>query len=165
MRCNLAQDVHLQEGVYCWNDIAAAISGLVLTDPNDRIKCIGVIEGYLKYKHEKKLSFNPRSTKLLAIFAPWDEEIHLPFELGAEDTLAFRLPPHQLGGPIRWMRQLFCIDGARTNKIAIRQKIDSGEWPTPLSDKLRRDCAEVAQYNIASRNEQDMLEQKRLYII
>ena len=93
MRCNIAQDSHLQEGVYAWNDIVPALKGIELNKAADRTKCIGIIEGYLSRRHEDKLSLNPRSTKLLAIFAPWDEEIHMPFELGVEDTLAFRLPP------------------------------------------------------------------------
>ena len=98
MRCNLAQDVHLEEGVYAYVDIDSALKKLDRNNPTDRTKCIGIIEGYLKYKHEDKVSLNPRSTKLIAVFSPWDTEIHLPFTLGAEDALAFRLPPHQLGG-------------------------------------------------------------------
>ena len=93
MRCNISQDVHLREGVYAWTDILSAIKGIDRNKAIDRTKCIGIVEGYLKHRHDDKISLNPRSTKLIAIFAPWDEEIHLPFELGAEDTLAFRLPP------------------------------------------------------------------------
>ena len=111
MRCNLAQDQTLQEGVYAWSDISAALDTVHRHLAMDRTKCIGIVEGYISRRDDKKISLNPRSTKLVTIFAPWDEEIHLPFELGAEDTLAFRLPPHQLGAPVRWMRQLYCIDG------------------------------------------------------
>ena len=42
--------------------------------------------------------------------------------------------------------------------------IDSGEWPTPLTTNMRDYCATVAQYNIASLNEEDIIEQKNLYI-
>ena len=42
--------------------------------------------------------------------------------------------------------------------------INSGDWPTPIPDRLLDQCAEVAQYNIASQNEDDMIEQKNLYI-
>ena len=97
MRCNISQDVHLREGVYAWTDILSAIKGIDRDKALDRTKCIGIVEGYLMHRHDDKISLNPRSTKLIAIFAPWDEEIHLPFELGAEDTLAFRLLP-----PISW---------------------------------------------------------------
>ena len=97
MRCNLAQDKHLNEGVYAYVDIDSAFKKLDRTNPTDRTKCIGIIEGYLKHRHDDKISLNPRSTRLIAVFSPWDEEIHLPFELGAEDAMAFRLPPHQLG--------------------------------------------------------------------
>ena len=93
MRCNISQDSHLQEGVYAWADIQSALKSIELDKAVDRTKCIGIVEGYLKRRHDDKICLNPKSTKLLAIFAPWDEEIHLPFELGAEDTLAFRLPP------------------------------------------------------------------------
>ena len=101
MKCNLAQDVHLEEGVYAYIDIDTALNKLDRNNPTDRTKCIGIIEGYLKFRHDDKVSLNPRSTKLIAVFSPWDTEIHLPFTLGAEDALAFRLPPHQLGGAIK----------------------------------------------------------------
>ena len=98
------------------------------------------------------------------MFSPWDEEIHLPFELGVEDALAFCLPPHQLGGPTRWIRQLYCIDGRYFDKAGIRDKLDSGEWPTPLTDQMLDHVARVAQYNIASLNAEDIKDQKNLYI-
>ena len=62
------------------------------------------------------------------------------------------------------MRQLYCIDGKNFSKTAIRGMIDSGDWPTPLSDHLREQCATVAQYNIASLNAEDIIDQKNLYI-
>merc|ERR1711873_70088 len=94
MHCNLAQDGHLHDGVYCWNCIQKAMDSFREEGSSHsmRVKCLGIIEGYLHYKHDAKMSLKARSTKLIAIFAPWDEEIHLPFELGVEDTLAFRLP-------------------------------------------------------------------------
>ena len=96
-RCNIAQDQTLKEGVYAWACIAAALSSIELHKMVDRTKCLGILEGYVQRREGYKISFNPKSTKLIAIFAPWDEEIHLPFELGAEDTLAFRLPPPSVG--------------------------------------------------------------------
>ena len=42
--------------------------------------------------------------------------------------------------------------------------IDSGEWPTPLTNSMREHCARVAQYNIASLNAEDIIDQKNLYI-
>ena len=160
----MAQDCNLHEGIYCWNDIEAALASITREGSSERRKCIGIIEGWLNYKDGNKMSFKARSTQLLGIFAPWDEEIHLPFELGAEDTLAFRLPPHQVGAPIRWFRQLFNIDGTRYSKSPIRQMIDSGDWPTPLTDSMRNECANVAEYNAQSLNEEDQIEQKELYI-
>ena len=72
--CNLAQDVHLEEGVYAYIDIETALSKLDRTSPSDRTKCIGIVEGYLKFRHEDKVSLNPRSTKLIAVFSPWDAD-------------------------------------------------------------------------------------------
>ena len=101
---------------------------------------------------------------MIAVFSPWDTEVHLPFHLGAEDSLAFRLPPHQLGAPLRWFRQLSNLDGKTMSKAAIRGKINSGDWPTqPSSDILDR-CCEIAQYNSQSRNVEDMIDQKNLWI-
>ena len=94
-RCNLAQDAHLEEGVYAYVDIDSALRKLDRDSTVDRIKCIGIVEGYLKHKHEDKVCLDSRSCKLIAVFSPWCTEIHLPFTLGAEDALAFRLPPHQ----------------------------------------------------------------------
>ena len=47
MRCNLAQDVHLEEGVYAYVDIDSALKKLDRNNPTDRTKCIGIIEGYV----------------------------------------------------------------------------------------------------------------------
>ena len=164
MRCNLSQDAHLEEGIYAYVDIETAISKLDYNVPTDRSKCIGIVEGYLSKRHEDKISLNPRSTKLIAVSSPWDTEIHLPFTLGAEDALAFRLPPHQLGAPVRWFRQLSNIDGKTLSKAAIRTNINSGEWPTPLSNDILDRCCEIAQYNSQSRNYEDIIEQKNLWI-
>ena len=92
MRCNISQDSQLLEGVYAWADVQSALRSIELEKAVDRTKCLGIVEGYLKRRSEDKICLNPKSTKLIAIFAPWDEEIHLPFELGAEDTLAFGFP-------------------------------------------------------------------------
>ena len=56
MRCNIAQDAHLQEGVYAYVDILSASKKLDRTSPIDRVKCIGIIEGYLKHRHDDKIS-------------------------------------------------------------------------------------------------------------
>ena len=56
------------------------------------------------------------------------------------------------------------IDGPRYSKASIKQMIDSGDWPTPITESLREECAKVAQYDAQSLNQQDQLEQKRLYI-
>merc|ERR1711989_277685 len=70
MRCNLSQDAHLEEGIYAYADIEAALSKLDYNLPTDRSKCIGIVEGYLSKRHEDKISLNPRSTKLIAVFPP-----------------------------------------------------------------------------------------------
>ena len=158
--CNFMQDVHLEEGVYGYVDIDAALSKLDYRNALDRTKCIGLIEGYLHRRHDDKVSLNPRSTKLIAVFSPWDTEIHLPFTLGAEDSLALRLPPHQLGAPTRRFRQLSNLDGSTMSKAAIRSKINSGDWPTQPSNEILDMCCEIAQYNSQSRNNEDMIDQK-----
>merc|ERR1711867_228584 len=165
MHCNLMQDVHLEEGVYGYVDIEAALSKLDYRIPFHRTKCIGLIEGYLHRRHDDKVSLNPRSTKLVAVFSPWDEKIQLPFVLGAEDALAMRLPPHQLGAPTRWFRQLSNIDGSLTSKATIRSKINSGEWASQPTKEILDKCCEIGQYNSQSRNIDDMIEQKRLWLM
>ena len=65
-----------------------------------------------------------------------------------------------MGAPVRWFRQLCNIDGKTLSKAAIRTKINSGEWPTPLSNEILDWCCEIAQYNSQSRNHEDIIEQK-----
>ena len=76
-------------------DIAAALRSLEKKKAKDRVKCLGLASGYLKHKQNQKgrMCLDSRSCKRLAILAPWCTEISLPFELGIEDALAFRLPP------------------------------------------------------------------------
>ena len=68
MRCNLAQDIHLNEGVYAYVDVEDALRKIDPSKPFDRTKCLGVVEGYLKYKHDDKLCLDARSCKLIAVF-------------------------------------------------------------------------------------------------
>ena len=42
----------------------------------------------------------------MKIFAPFDTSVKVPFVLGAEDKLAFRLDPFNLGAPVKWYREL-----------------------------------------------------------
>ena len=69
-RCNIAQDQALQEGVYAWADITSALHSIELYKMVDRTKCLGILEGYVQRRDGFKISFNPKSTKLIAIFAP-----------------------------------------------------------------------------------------------
>ena len=50
------------------------------------------------------------------------------------------------------------------SKAAIRSKINSGDWPTQPSNEIFDMCCEVAQYNSQSRNVEDMVDQKNLWI-
>ena len=52
----------------------------------------------------------------------------------------------------------------RLSKAAIGTKINSGEWPTPLSNDILDRCCEIAQYTSQSRNHEDIIEQKHLWI-
>ena len=87
----------------------------------------------------------------------------LPFELGAEDALAFRLNPWQLGAPLRWYRIMNNLRGKGITKEMI-QRINSGDWPTDFPPKLVEACYNVALYDSESRNEEDQWDQKELWI-
>ena len=99
MMCNLAQDVHLEEGVYGYVDIETALSKLDLSIPTDRTKCIGIIEGYLRYRHEDKVSLNPRSTKLIAVFPHGIRRFTCP------SRLVRKMHWHSAYHPISWGHQ------------------------------------------------------------
>ena len=48
VRCNLAQDSHLAEGVYAYIDIAKALADIDKKETFDRTKCLGLVAGYLR---------------------------------------------------------------------------------------------------------------------
>ena len=78
--------------------------------------------------------------------------------------MAMRLPPHQLGAPARWFRQLSNCDGSVMSKHAIMAKINSGDWEVNPSQEILEACAEVGQYNSQSQNVDDQYEQKALWL-
>ena len=43
VRCNLAQDSHLAEGVYAYTDIAKALADIDKKETFDRTKCLGLV--------------------------------------------------------------------------------------------------------------------------
>ena len=47
-----------------------------------------------------------RSCKLLKLLAPFDTAVPMPMKLGAEDALAFRIDPFNLGAPVKWYRRV-----------------------------------------------------------
>ena len=92
VRCNLAQDSHLAEGVYAYTDIAKALADIDKRDTFDRTKCLGLVAGYLRKSDNTKgrMCLDSRSCELLAVFSPFCTDIDLPFTLGMEDALSFR---------------------------------------------------------------------------
>ena len=70
VRCNLAQDSHLTEGVYAYIDVAKALADIDKKETFDRTKCLGLVAGYLKSKDNAKgrMCLDSRSCKLLAVF-------------------------------------------------------------------------------------------------
>ena len=64
----MAQDKHLEEGVYAYFDIDSAQSKIDQDSTVDRTKCLGIVEGYLKFKHDDKVCLGSRSCKLIAFF-------------------------------------------------------------------------------------------------
>ena len=62
-RCDLAQDSELNGGVYAYVDVEDALKNIDKTKAKDRTMCLGLVEGYLKYKQNKKgrMSLDSRS--------------------------------------------------------------------------------------------------------
>ena len=145
-------------------DIATALKTITKKNAVDRTKCLGLVAGYLTQKQNQKgrMCLDSRSCKLLALFAPWCTEISLPFELGAEDALAFRIPPYHSGAPVRWYRLMNNLKGKGTTKSSMT--INSGDWLTEFPRELSDLCYQVALYDPESRNEQDQWDQKDLWI-
>ena len=107
------------------------------------------------------MSLDSRSCRLLAIFAPFDTEVSVPFKLGAEDTLAFRINHFNLGVPLKWYRIINNMVEVTMDKIS---KINTETWNNTLPEDLVQDCYELALYDAQSRNEEDQQDQKDLWI-
>ena len=75
----------------------------------DSIDVSALVAGCLSKAQKKKerISLNPRSCKLLKIFAPFCTKIEVPSEMGVKDILAFRLNQFNLGAPLQWFREIY----------------------------------------------------------
>merc|ERR1711989_119820 len=62
-------------------------------------------------------------------------------------------------------RQLSNIDGSLTSKAAIKSKINSGDWSSQPTKEIIDMCCEIGQYDSQSRNIDDMIEQKKLWLM
>ena len=91
-RCNILQDSELGSSVYCYPDVKTALNSIDVSKSGDRQICLAIVSGYLckVQKKKERISLNPRSCKLLKIFAPLCTKIEVPQEMGVEDILAFR---------------------------------------------------------------------------
>ena len=79
--------------------------------------------------------------------------------------MPFRLPPQYLGAPLRWFRMLSNLTSDQVaGKETIPSKVTTGCWQISLPHKLLDLCYEVVRYNAQSKNEEDMYQQKELWI-
>ena len=97
MTCSLAQDIHLNEGVYAYVDVATALSKIDQRIAFDRTKCLGVVEGYLKKKHEDKICLDARSCRLLAVFLLGVQTLPCHFNSGLRMRWNFVCHPTKQG--------------------------------------------------------------------
>ena len=97
----------------------------------------------------------------MKIFAPFDTTVELPFALGAEDKLAFRLDQFNLGAPVKWYRELTNMSGVTKEKI---KKLSNGTLnDNVLPEELEGACYNLALYDMLSINPEDQKEQKSVY--
>ena len=86
----------------------------------------------------------------------------LPFVLGAEDKLAFRLDQFNLGAPVKWYRELTNMRGVTREKI---KKLSNGTLnDNVLPEDIEDACYNLAMYDIESLHPEDQKEQKLLYM-
>ena len=111
---------------------------------------------------ERKISLQPQSCRLLKIFAPFDTPVKLPYVLGAEDKLAFRLDPYNLGAPVKWYRELSNMAEITMEKI--RKLSNNSLNDNSLPHDLEDECYKVALYDMSSNNADGQKEQKSLYM-
>ena len=117
-RCNLVHDGELGEAVYCYTDMDILLKNLHY-DKSGRKTVIGMVSGWLhkNSNNRGRISLDSRSCKLLAYFAPFDNELKLPLYLGEEDKLAMRIKPMDLGAPVKWYRELHNMKSVTMEKI------------------------------------------------
>ena len=79
--------------------------------------------------------------------------------------MSFRLPPQYMGAPLRWYRMLGNLSSDQVaGKETIYSNVTPGNWTISLPNKLLDLCYEVVRYNAQSKNEEDMWQQKELWI-
>ena len=70
-----------------------------------------------------------------------------------------------MGAPLRWYRMLSNLSSDQVaGKETIPSKVNSGVWSINLPTHLLDLCYEVVRYNAQSMNEEDMWQQKELWI-
>ena len=79
------------------------------------------------------MRLDSRSCRLLAIFAPFDTAVQVPFKLGEEDKLAFRVNQFNLGVPLKWYRIINNLVDATVDKIS---RINTDAWNNALPEDL-----------------------------
>ena len=108
-----------------------------------------------------EIRLKPQTCKSLKIFAPFDTTVELPFVLGAEDKLAFRLDQFNLGAPVKWYRELTNMSGV--TKENLKKLSNSTLNENVLPEELEDACYNLALYDMLSLNPEDQKEQKSLY--
>ena len=102
-RTNPAQDGEFGEAVYAYTDVARALRSLDYAVAEDRRACLGLVQGFRHGKSNQKgrISLDSRTCRLIAFFAPFETSIEVPTVMAAEDKLAMKLNPFNLGFPLK----------------------------------------------------------------
>ena len=156
-RCNLSLDESLGVGVYAYTDIATLMRSLNWNHPDTANMVIGVITGYLHKHKEGKVSLDPRSCKLIAMFAQIQIPGGAPFTLGEEDKMSLRLGPADLGTFVNRFHKIWNMNGPAE---AIKLNDSYHSWSgKSVEARQMIYIVEELKYNIRSRNEADQIEQ------
>ena len=100
------------------------MKALDLEKKASRYSILGVVQGFLDKKDNSKgrISLKAQSCQLLAFIAPFDTPFDIPTNMGAEDKLALRIDPSNLGFPVRVYRDLENMSGVTMDKVRALNK-------------------------------------------
>jgi len=165
-RSNLVADTTLGPGVLAYPDVQSILDKFNGNHRTDRKTVIGLITGFLLKadKDKGRISLDPRSCRLVGFFAPIQENLDLPLEMGEEDKVALLCSPENLGAATHWNQRIWNMT-YQTKYAQIESQLNNPDvvWNNnKVPQKLLLRIKEITSGDINSRNKDDIQDQQQL---